>query len=199
MSESIPIHVEASFKEAWALFGKAPEVFITIAFALLGAVMVLGSWPVIGQFASLLLSAVGPAAFFLVAQEVASKGSASFESLKGLVPLFPQLLALTVVKSLIVGVGFLLLVLPGIYLCVLLAFADLFVVTENKSFVDALKASRDLVHGSWFRVFGLLIVIGVIAFSGVLLIGIGLLATIPFAALMLFTAFRRARSPLVVG
>ena len=199
MSEPIEIRLEESLKAAWALFAKSPEVFITIAFAFMGGSMVLGNIPFVGSFTSLLLGALGPAAFFLAADEAHRTGKATFQSLNALTQLFPQLLALFVVKTILVGVGFVLLILPGIYIAVLLVFSELFVVVEGKTFVDALKASRNMVQGNWLAVFGFCLVLAMIAFSGVLLIGLGLLLTMPFAALTLYCVFRRSHPRSVTG
>lgn len=192
-----PVQLEDRLKEAWGLFAKAPEIFITIAFALFGVSVLLNTMPVVGQLITILLGALGPAAFFLAADECSRTGTACFDSLKKLSNLFPQLLALFVVKTILIGIGFCLLVIPGIYLAVLLCFSELFVVVEGKPFVEAMKASKGLVQGSWWRVFGLFLVVGMIFLSGALLVGLGLLLTAPYAAILLYCAFRKSHVQVV--
>jgi len=51
--------------------------------------------------------------------------------------------------------GFLVFVLPGIWLAVLLYFASQAVVAEGRTPVEALRRSRELVTGQWWRVFGI--------------------------------------------
>jgi hypothetical protein len=198
MSEFFEVRLEDALKAAWKTFLKSPEVFITIAFGLLGCSMVLAHLPLVGPLVTVVLWALGPAAFYLAADEASRAGAASFSSLKALPQLFPQLLALFVVKSIVIALGFCLLVLPGVYLAVLLVFAELYVVAEGKGFLDAMVASKNLVHGHWLAVFGLCLVLGLIAFSGALLIGLGLLLTAPYAAITLYHVFRRSH-PRVVG
>ena len=188
MSEYFEIHLEESLKTAWRIFMKSPEVFITISFALMGGAVLLGGVPL----ASLLLGSLAPAAIYLAADEANRTGQATFQSLKKIIHIFPQLLALVVVKTIIVSLGFVLLILPGVYLAVLLSFSELYVVLEGKNFLEAMQASRKLVNGRWFAVFGLCIVLAMIGFSGFLLIGIGLLLTIPLAAIALYCVFCRA-------
>ena len=63
--------------------------------------------------------------------------------------------------AVIVGVGFICLVIPGIYLLVALYFAAQAVVAEDRHPFDALRRSRELVRGDWWRVFGIGVVFSV--------------------------------------
>jgi hypothetical protein len=193
MSQQFPLQLEARLKEAWNLFLKAPEVFITISFGLFGASFLLGFLPGAGSVVYAVITALGPAAFYLAADEASRRGIATFDNLKKLQQLFPQLLALLVVKWIVIAIGLCLLVLPGIYVAVLLCFAELFVVIEGKPFLEAMRASKNLVQGHWFTVFGMCLAVGAIFFSGFLLVGIGLLLTAPFACILLYCVFKGAR------
>jgi hypothetical protein len=57
--------------------------------------------------------------------------------------------------------GFVFFVIPGIWLAVALYFASQAVVAEGRSPVDALRRSRELVRGEWWRVFGIGVVFSV--------------------------------------
>ena len=59
----------------------------------------------------------------------------------------------SVMAGLIVALGFLLLVIPGIIFLVWYQFSMSVLVVEEKKGVPALKASKDLVTGRWFSVF----------------------------------------------
>ena len=72
--------------------------------------------------------------------------------------------------GLAVMVGFLLLVIPGIYLSVSLWLFAFFVIIENAGAIDALQRSRELVRGFWWRV----ATIGTVAFTILIAIGAGL-------------------------
>jgi hypothetical protein len=82
-------------------------------------------------------------------------------------------LAAVILGGLLTLLGFIAFVIPGIWLAVSLYFASQAVVAEGRSPVDALRRSRDLVKGQWWRVFGIglffSVVIGVI--SGVVTAG----------------------------
>lgn len=62
----------------------------------------------------------------------------------------------SVIVFLVVLVGFMLLVIPGIFLFVLLAFAVPFVLLENKKVFGSIKASILLVWGRWWKAFAIL-------------------------------------------
>jgi hypothetical protein len=59
-------------------------------------------------------------------------------------------------------IGLILLVIPGLIVGVWLSFSMFVVVNENKSGMDALKASKTYVTGYWWTVFLRLLVIGVL-------------------------------------
>jgi hypothetical protein len=190
MTEKYEIRIGDALKEAWTIFSKAPEIFVTIIFGILAAFFVLTHLPLVGPLFGLLVGTLGPAAFYAAAEEGRRNGKISFESLKSLVPIAPQLLMLFVVKGILIGVGLMLFVLPGIYLAVIFVFAELFVVLEGKNFLDALTSSKELATQSPLSVLGLCIFLSLLAGSGALLIGLGLLVTVPVAVLTLYCVFR---------
>lgn len=62
----------------------------------------------------------------------------------------------------LVIVGFIFLVIPGIYLCIPLSFFTMIVVRNHLSPVDACKYSLRLIKDEWWATFGLLMVISFI-------------------------------------
>jgi hypothetical protein len=67
---------------------------------------------------------------------------------------FPSYLWVTILLAISIVVGFVLLIIPGIFLLVALAFAPLIVVLEGVRGSQALKQSYQYVKGRWFAVFG---------------------------------------------
>ncbi|OLT48180.1 hypothetical protein BJF85_13090 [Saccharomonospora sp. CUA-673] len=72
-------------------------------------------------------------------------------------PRLPAVLGLTVLVSLITMVGTFLLIIPGIVAYVFLALATPALVLERGTIGAAMKRSFNLVSGSWWRVFGILL------------------------------------------
>jgi hypothetical protein len=90
-------------------------------------------------------------------------------------PRLLALLGLTFAYGAIVFLGLLLCIIPGIWLYVLFGLATPALILERQSIGRAFGRSRDLVQGSWWRVFGILLLAGIIA------VVIGQIIQTPFA------------------
>ena len=75
--------------------------------------------------------------------------------------------------------GFIALIIPGIYIVVRLCVVAPAVVVEGHRGMDAIRRSWDLVKDNWWRILGILIVVGIIGgvFGGILSIPGTLIAT----------------------
>jgi len=85
---------------------------------------------------------------------------------------FPVLLAVVLLLSVALGVGFALLLIPGLILAVYLVFAPIAAITDGKGPIDSFKYSFELVRGRWWRTAVLLTIIGIVAIVLYLLIGV---------------------------
>lgn len=85
-------------------------------------------------------------------------------------------------------VSFLLLI-PVIYVGVAYSWAYKFVVFYNMSFWEAMEASRRIITKKWFLIFVFLVIAGIIAGLGILLLCVGILFTFPAYLCMNFSAF----------
>lgn len=61
----------------------------------------------------------------------------------------------SIVFALAVGIGFILLVIPGIFLLVSLIFWQVYVVEEDQNFIEAFQSSWELTSGNRFKLFAL--------------------------------------------
>lgn len=78
---------------------------------------------------------------------------------------FGGVLWTTILYTLTVMVGFLLLIIPGIYFTFWYLFCQQVTVVENMSGSEAMKRSRALMKGSMNTAFLLLLVLGILAFA----------------------------------
>jgi hypothetical protein len=108
------------------------------------------------------------------------------EAFDGFNRAFLQLGLAGLVSTLLICVGLLLCLLPGIYLAVAYMFALPLVIDKKLEFWTAMEVSRQVVHRQWWSMFGLAIVIVLIAFAGALacLIGIVVAGPVGLAAMM---------------
>ncbi|MBE9117879.1 hypothetical protein IQ249_18435 [Lusitaniella coriacea LEGE 07157] len=92
---------------------------------------------------------------------------------------FAQLVIASLVSAILIIIGFIFCLVPGIYLAIGYSFMIPLVIDRNLNFWDAMEASRKIVTKQWFSIFAFLIVIGLINTAGALVFGVGLLVTIP--------------------
>jgi uncharacterized membrane protein len=92
--------------------------------------------------------------------------------------LVPILIAYIAMATLLF-VGFLLLVLPGIYLAVSYSFTYPLIVDKGLSTWEAMELSRKTISKQWFKFFGLGLLSGLMIFVSILPFGVGLIWTIP--------------------
>ena len=95
-----------------------------------------------------------------------------------------------VLMSVLLYIGFLLLLLPGIYLSIAYALALPLVVERGLSPWQALETSRKAISQHWFKVFGLLASLSMLVFVSALPLGLGLIWTLPMTFVALGVLYR---------
>jgi hypothetical protein len=99
------------------------------------------------------------------------------------------------VKWLLTSLGFVLCVLPGIYLGVGYVFALPLVIDKKMEFWPAMEVSRRVVHRHWWSTFGLVIVLALVALAGFLACIVGALVTVPLASASLMYVYEDLFGP----
>ncbi len=77
---------------------------------------------------------------------------------------YPALLATTFLTSVIIALGFIAFVIPGIYLSLKLILSPVSSVIEDKSPVDAIKRSWNMTFGNWWYLFAMVLLFIVVIF-----------------------------------
>ncbi len=93
----------------------------------------------------------------MVFVRVAGKKKTFHNILNKTVKRYPALLATTFLTSVIISLGLVALVIPGIYLAFKLILSPVSSVVEDKSPVDAMKRSWSITQGNWWYIFGLFV------------------------------------------
>jgi serine/threonine protein kinase len=109
---------------------------------------------------------------------------------------FLQLVLAGFVAGLLTALGFLCLVVPGIYLLVAWFFTLPLVIDKRLDFWPAMRLSRKTIGRHWWRFLGLLIVLTLINLGGFLLCGVGIFLTLPVALAALMYAYEDIFSPV---
>lgn len=100
------------------------------------------------------------------------------------------LIVTAVVMMLLIYLGMLLLIIPGIYLSVAYMLAIPLVVERGLSPWQAMEASRKAITQHWFKVFGLFLLLGLIVLVSMIPLGIGLVWTIPLFVVAMGVLYR---------
>jgi uncharacterized membrane protein len=96
------------------------------------------------------------------------------------------LMIATVLVAALTAVGFILCIVPGVYLTVGYLFVLPLILDKKLDFWPAMEVSRQVVHKQWWSMFLFALVLVLILCAGALLCGVGLIIAVPLvmAALM---------------
>ena len=100
------------------------------------------------------------AQLYLVEGMVQGRPASLGEALRYAFSRLPAVLLVNIVYAVIVGIGFVLLFIPGVILGIYFTFA-IAIVALRKIDLPALQYSLNLVRGQWWRIFGILLGLGI--------------------------------------
>ncbi len=95
----------------------------------------------------------------------------------------------SIIVGILVSIGMLFLILPGIYIAVSYIFTIPLAADKKLDFWPAMELSRQVVTKHWFSALGLIVVAALIAALGVLALVIGIIVTAPIAGASLAVAY----------
>ncbi|QRY79427.1 hypothetical protein JVX91_28335 [Pseudomonas sp. PDNC002] len=101
-----------------------------------------------------------------------------------------QVVVCVLLSTVLICIGYALFVLPGIYLSIAYLLAVPLVVERGLSPWAALEASRKAITQHWFKVFGLLLVFGVLFMLSTLTFGIALIWLLPWVIVCIGVLYR---------
>ena len=102
---------------------------------------------------------------------------------------FLHLVLVGLITWLLTSLGLVLCILPGIYLAVGYVFALPLVIDKRMEFWPAMEVSRQVVHKHWWSIFGLVIVLALVACAGFIVCFVGALISIPVATASLLYVY----------
>lgn len=103
---------------------------------------------------------------------------------------FWSYLGLSILLFIIVGIGFVLLIIPGIFLAIALGMSGFALVDRKLNPIEALKESWRLTKGNRWKLLLLSLALLVIAIIGIIPLMLGLLVAAPVAMLASIHAYR---------
>jgi hypothetical protein len=171
------------FGESWAMFKAHWQHFALIAFVIYVGIALFSLLLValLGWLGFLLAALVGIAGAFWVqgtlieAVRDVRDGRADLsirETFERVFPVLNRIVLAGILLGLAIGVGFLLLIIPGLFLLTIWIFVIPAIVLENRGIGEAFGRSRELVRGHGWNVFG------VIVLTFLLLLGCSILLSV---------------------
>ncbi|MEK7665817.1 MAG: hypothetical protein AAB337_02990 [Patescibacteria group bacterium] len=107
---------------------------------------------------------------------------------------FWAFIAMSTLYSLMVLIGSFLLILPGIYLYVMGSMAGPLLLERKLGPIEAIKQSFRITKGHFWKLLWFSIVLTLINILGVLLLGVGLLLSMPVTLIALLSVYRKLAS-----
>ena len=131
--------------------------------------------------------------------KIADEGSARFDDLFEPLPLFVNFAGAMILMYIAMGIGFMLLIIPGIFILTMLFFVPYVVVDEKRGILQSLARSVELSKGIRLQIFLFFLVLVVLNVLGAMALGVGLLVTIPVTYLASTYVYRQVNAPQELG
>lgn len=187
-----PYQVKTSeyINEAWNIFKGNASTFILAIVVVLLVNILLSVIPILGQLASIVIGPVLGAGLYWMAYKASIGEKPELADLKIGFDFVLPLVLYSIISGILISIGFVLLIIPGIYLAVSYLFVNLLIVNNRLDFWDAMETSRKVVTNNWFSVFFFGLSLFLIMLLGALALGVGLLVAIPVSIIAISVAYR---------
>lgn len=191
------LKIGAYFSRGWDIFKQYAFPFIGFLLLtfLIGGVLSRLPYPLglnednEGGIVNSIISPVLSAGFYIVAFKLAKRQLVSFGDFFRGFNNFLQIFLVNLVAGLLIVLGFVLLIIPGIYLLIAYFFSTCLVIEKRFDFWPALETSRKLVTKRWFSFLGFGLLLFLLNLAGAFLFIIGLFVTIPLTFCIIVAAY----------
>lgn len=167
------------FKESWRIFKLESKNFLTFTVLLLFICTSCAFIPVIGQGIIGLVLSLFSAGYIYVTTKILKNEKIDLGDFFTPLSQWYPILVSAFIGGLLTIVGFLLGILPGIYLEIAYLFSVQIILIENLSPWQSLETSRKLINKVFFTFTAFSFLNLMLVVSGLLLLGIGIIVTFP--------------------
>ncbi|MCX8026472.1 MAG: zinc ribbon domain-containing protein [Thermodesulfovibrionales bacterium] len=190
ISEGYEVKIRDYFNQGWELFKANMGMFIGFSLVYLLIHILLNMIPFVGPLVGWVISTPLAAGYYFAAFALLNKEQIEFNIFfKGLSMLMALFLA-GLLTSIFTTVGYILLILPGVYLTVAYLFTTPLIVDKKMEFWQAMETSRRLITKQWFSLFLLFAAIALLNVLGAIALLVGLLFTVPLTFCIFACAYR---------
>jgi uncharacterized membrane protein len=109
-----------------------------------------------------------------------------------------QYAILAIVSGVLVGIGLILLIVPGIIVATMVSLAPLLLLERGMNAIPALKESRRLTEGHRMNIFLFMLILIVLNIIGALALWVGLLVTVPISMLAFVYVYKQVEKGVAV-
>lgn len=178
-------------KTGWEIFKQYPLGFGGFALVYLVVLAVISYPRGIGWLAAAAIHDPLIAGFIIVGAKLLQQKTPSFGDFFGgfRYQYFLPLVLLGVVTRLLITLGLVVLIVPGVYLAVSYILASLLVVDRRLDFWPAMEQSRKFITPRWFSFFAFGLLLVLVNLVGLLALGVGVLVSIPVSWCALVAAY----------
>lgn len=198
----VPLSIGQAFNFAWPIFKKRLGLFAAVLLTIFGAWVALEIVVIAGQRLGIVLWAAAHLAFlvFVAGLEVGfiqiclalcEGREPALADIFAHLALGPKFLAGQILYLLMVVIGLLLLVVPGVYFSVRYALFGFCMVAGETNLVRSFQQSEILSMGTKTYLLRILVALFVLNTVGACLLGLGLFITVPLSVLMMTAVYRR--------
>lgn len=196
INEGYEFRLEYYFSKGFDIFKKEYGLFI--GFSLVAGIMAftVSLIPIVGTFAQVIITSITNLGFFYVARKIKKRERPDFGDFFKPFDDFGNILGVALVVFILTLVGFLFLIIPGIYLGIAWGFAvPIVYFYKGIGLWDSMEASRRVVTEKWWWFLLLGICLVLFNILGALCLLVGLLITIPVTHLIMYVAFDDIMNP----
>ncbi|MCA9401819.1 MAG: hypothetical protein KC713_09340 [Candidatus Omnitrophica bacterium] len=162
------ISLKNVFSEAWKIYQKAFSTFIPLGLCygfssifdrIIQSAFDSNAFTIILLVNTLISSWFSIAVIQATTMFYLGKEMSFSEALKCKKPSYWTFVVITLTVASLIGLGFMMFILPGIYLATILLFADIVVVLENRLFLDSIRRSYQIAQPYFWKVLGFCLIL----------------------------------------
>jgi hypothetical protein len=184
------VEISRYFREGWETLKAHFGLFIVFTLIYLIITGLASRIPIVGPLASLVVSPPLIAGFYIVAFRIRDQQEVQLSNFfDGFKTVLTPLIVASLISAILTVIGFVLLVIPGIYLAVAYALVVPFIIGRQLDFWPALETSRQVVTKQWFGFLLLVICMILLNIVGVIALGVGFLISFPWTLCISAAAF----------
>jgi uncharacterized membrane protein len=198
MEKAKLVGLNSLFNESYQIFKKQPWfyvgvtlalIFINIGFSSIGQ-SVHGISSLFVSLVSIIVQVILQMGYITIMLKAVRGGHLELNDFFSKINLFWQFLGAVVVSMLAVYVGMIFLIIPGLILFYMFMFTSYIVIDGGETgILNPIKKSKAITKGYKWKLFVYSIVFGLFNLLGLLVVGVGLLITVPISSLAIALLF----------